>query len=51
MIELTYYQFGYKYTETLTIEQARQELIDYGWPDVDKLTDLQVCETAREIYQ
>lgn len=50
MITVEYYLYGYKYTLDLTVEQARQELHEYGWPNAKRLTEREVRKFIHKIY-
>jgi hypothetical protein len=45
-IEITYYLHGSRFTEQFTAEQAKEALINYGYPKAVKLTN----EEALTIY-
>ena len=49
IIEVVYYLNGQKFTERLTIEEARKELIDYGYPNVKKMDNENVIKAIKEI--
>lgn len=48
MITISTYRDGYKFTETYTIDQAKQELIKYGMPGVNKLSEKEVIKAMME---
>jgi hypothetical protein len=50
MITVTYFNFGQRFTIELTIDQARQELIQYGYPGACKMNEAEVIRAINEIY-
>jgi len=50
--EVEYYNYGQRYTERFTREEAKKELIKYGFSkkEVDKMSDKTIGNMLREIF-
>jgi len=48
---VSYSTHNQTYTETFTAEQAKMELIDFGFPDAEKLTDKECLNSIHLIYR
>lgn len=48
--QITYNNYGQTYTETFTPEQARKELLDFGYPDAKFLTDAECLRFIHKIF-
>jgi hypothetical protein len=50
--QVDYYNFGQRYTEKFTHEEAKEELIKYGFPkkEVDKMSDRVIKELLGNIF-
>jgi len=50
LAEVTYSRYGQTYKETFTPEQARKELYENGYLEVDKLTDMEALRLIQELF-
>ena len=52
MITVEYYQYGYKYTLDLTIEQVRNELRAYGFSrnELSEMSNEQMTKEIQNLY-
>ncbi len=50
LAQINYSRYGQSYTETFTFDKAKKELLNYGYPEAEKLNEKQCFKALHEIY-